>query len=117
MDPLILVDSSPSFDSPQPDRASIAASTAMTPGAPTRRTRRAARLVNIGCDRSILSPMAAPVRGLLPLLYQYGSRPQLVSPPTVAGAPADGRVHCRRLSRRGVDNGGILTNTSLHGEL
>src|SRR5580692_358042 len=93
MEPLILFDSSPSFDSPQADRASIAASTAIIPGTPTRRTLRESRLLNIECDRSILSRMAAPVRGLLPLLYQYGSRPQLASRPSARRGHAGATDH------------------------
>src|SRR5260221_13555571 len=118
MKPLPLAASSPSSDPPHADRASSPASTAITPGAPPCRTRRASRLPNIGCVESILSLMAAPVRGSFAATLPVRQRTR-----EIAICRSDDAVTahilncCGRLARQGVDNDGNLANTSLHGEL
>src|ERR1700686_42494 len=110
MDPLILVDSSP-LDPPHADRASITASAAIKPWTATRGTGHASWLPNIGHRvESNPSLIAGSLFGLLPLLYQYGSRPQLARRSIAGASDADealidavtsGRLACKGGAKAG----------------
>src|SRR5450631_325632 len=98
MEPLILVDASPSFDSPQPDRATSSASALRKTRTPTRRV---PRLPNIGsCFESIPWLITVPFtirRATLPVRLNTSTEP-----PTKITS---------------LDNVGDPANTSPYGEL